>query len=142
MLGKQNTKQVKLNKNRNLKTPTTYNNKQLQFCFPARHHYKDFSSFLMQRRILFLTLPTKGSCSLDADSNKEAPITGDRRKLPMPTCASWIMLTSLAPSPIASVIGFSGEVFNSRTTWKEKIKHFKIRQSTSRPYSQVPQLAA
>lgn len=37
-------------------------------------------------------------------------------QLPMPTCASCIMLTSLAPSPIANVIGFSGDVFNSRTT--------------------------
>lgn len=40
--------------------------------------------------------------------------------LPMPTWASCIILTSLAPSPTANVMGFSGEVFRSRTTWAWK----------------------
>lgn len=42
----------------------------------------------------------------------------EKSQSPMPTCASCIMLTSLAPSPTASVIGFSGEIFISLITWK------------------------
>lgn len=40
--------------------------------------------------------------------------------LPIPTWASCIMLTSLAPSPIAKVMGFSGDVFKRRTTWTQQ----------------------
>jgi hypothetical protein len=52
-----------------------------------------------------------------------------RNQSPMPTCASCIMLTSLAPSPTAKVIGFSGEIFISLITWKtynKLVLHDKI----------------
>ena len=38
------------------------------------------------------------------------------RRIPRPTCASWIMLTSLAPSPMAAVVGQLLLFFISRTT--------------------------
>lgn len=42
----------------------------------------------------------------------------DAGGLPMPTCASRIMLTSLAPSPMAKVIGCSFESLINLTIWK------------------------
>lgn len=54
----------------------------------------------------------------DSSSNNYNNFTSSKKKYqsPMPTCASCIMLTSLAPSPIANVIGFSGEIFISLIT--------------------------
>lgn len=135
MFGKQSTKQVKSNKNWSLKNPTTY---IWSYSSVFLHFNTVRTSAALQRKI-FLT--TKASCSFDADSKNEAPVAGDRRKLPMPTCASWIMLTSLAPSPIANVMGFSGEVFNSRTTCRKKMKHFQIRQCTYKPCHQLPSIS-
>lgn len=42
------------------------------------------------------------------------------RPSPIPTWASCIILTSLAPSPTAKVMGFSGDVFKRRTTWTQQ----------------------
>ena len=40
-----------------------------------------------------------------------------RMDVPSPMWASWIMDTSLAPSPMAAVIGRPGNVLTKRTTW-------------------------
>lgn len=45
---------------------------------------------------------------------------GDGPGSPMPTWASRIMLTSFAPSPMASVIGCSLENLINLTIWKRK----------------------
>lgn len=46
--------------------------------------------------------------------------------LPMPTCASRIILTSFAPSPIAKVIGCSFENLINLTIWKRKEKNVEF----------------
>ena len=55
-------------------------------------------------------------------STKSADPNYSSNGLPMPTWASRIMLTSLAPSPIAKVIGCSFENLINLTIWKRK-KH-------------------
>lgn len=50
---------------------------------------------------------------------------------PMPTCASKIMLTSLAPSPIARVMGCSFEALISFTICRSKKKKQRVSLTTS-----------
>ncbi len=53
-----------------------------------------------------------------------------QRPLPSPTCASWIMLTSLAPSPMAAVTGASLLCFSRLTTC--------IQRNTQSVLQQIP----
>lgn len=72
------------------------------------------------QRTQFCTIDTANSTSStnnhNSSNNLLVSVAKINRCVPKPTSASCIMLTSLAPSPMAAVTGLPGEFFIMATT--------------------------